>query len=815
MTILLIAAGVMGKPELAAEIAIVQGVTLAVFLAFSANARSVILRDSSKISWLHILRSRLILLVPLGEVALIVSLYVTEATPLLALALVLRRCSEWISEVYLARKEYERNYGSALWFTAIQSLLLAVAIISIVFGSPFWSLGIFLWAIVPVVSYGNFLRSYLRSASLLDSGWVYMLPHFGSTVISGVTVFVFRLVILSLVGKMFAGNLFTAFAIGGMLGTIFSQALGPTLVFHAREGRIREIPNWLKLALLGSVSIGTGLVFVSMADWWVLAELGRPAVFWSAIGASLLGGAVMVFAQRLRLRLLQHQGDRDVFGPDLLTNIFIVAVVPYAYALLGIGALSWLFLINAVIAMIFYFSAYWTAQSGREIIVTGAPIFGIAIAVGLLFPLFFQLTGGIFSDQPRIIDGAITLVNSGGDLRSLPIPISVLVCYGTIVLIGKYNRARVSLSVIFLCFCLMLISSMLSTHDRVGLQQAKIILLIQFILPMLALVLGQTYGKGSNVLRCLARASLYVIALVIPLQLAATWEQGFPFLTPYLYIFSIYQHLQYVPMILVCAFTFSCFSLWPDRVCRTALMMLSVPMGIYAMLSLSVLTIGGLLVGAATFFAYWLLYKRGKQWKNPLLLLLMIIAGAYGAIPVVENTLRQEGKISLSSGSLKANDGTVSVTRNISERMPVWNFYIDEIVSSDYKVAFGHQRPPDRKLYPSAHNYYLDFIYNFGLVALGPILWLIAFTLWKTGRNWKEVLDNPGLCALIGVVLFLVLVDNSLTVGLRQPYPGIITFFLWGVLLSRLCAPEKTAEEDIDITSNIGKSAVTELRRTY
>ena len=85
MTILLIAVGVMGQSELAADIAIVQGATLAVFFAFSANARSIILGESSKISWLQILRSRVLLMAPLGGGALVICLYLTEATPLLAL----------------------------------------------------------------------------------------------------------------------------------------------------------------------------------------------------------------------------------------------------------------------------------------------------------------------------------------------------------------------------------------------------------------------------------------------------------------------------------------------------------------------------------------------------------------------------------------------------------------------------------------------------------------------------------------------------------------------------------------------------------
>jgi hypothetical protein len=37
---------------------------------------------------------------------------------------------------------------------------------------------------------------------------------------------------------------------------------------------------------------------------------------------------------------------------------------------------------------------------------------------------------------------------------------------------------------------------------------------------------------------------------------------------------------------------------------------------------------------------------------------------------------------------------------------------------------------------------------------------------------------------VVGVVLFFLLADNMLKVGMRQPYPGIITFFLWGIVIS-------------------------------
>ena len=103
-------------------------------------------------------------------------------------------------------------------------------------------------------------------------------------------------------------------------------------------------------------------------------------------------------------------------------------------------------------------------------------------------------------------------------------------------------------------------------------------------------------------------------------------------------------------------------------------------------------------------------------------------------------------------------------------------------------LLFGHAERPDRETSPSAHNFYLDLVYNFGIFALLPWLFLLS----RTGKlMWGVIRDRTAttdLYWLLGSVAFFILVDNSLKVGFRQPYPGILMFFLWGVLLSRLAA---------------------------
>ena len=126
------------------------------------------------------------------------------------------------------------------------------------------------------------------------------------------------------------------------------------------------------------------------------------------------------------------------------------------------------------------------------------------------------------------------------------------------------------------------------------------------------------------------------------------------------------------------------------------------------------------------------------------------------------------------------------VPRDLQERFKSWKYYRDGVLGNPLNFIFGHEKVLNRDLAPRAYNYYLDLVYNFGFISLVPFIFLIVHTLSKLYqriRATKIPLDLLGLAAL---VLFFVLVDNSMKVGFRQPYPGIIMFFLWGVLLNRL-----------------------------
>lgn len=800
MTALLIALGVSGNSSLAADIGIVHGASLALFFAFSANARSLILSKSSPVSAKSIMLARLILLMPLSVVSYFLSVGAGVESHL-AIVLILRRAVEWLGEVQLSEMERLGRNKEAEFYLVVQSLLLAVGFGWLMFNMPDPYLGLWLWAIFPLLlNLSAIVNAFSAVSKSLGGLYISLFPHLGSSAVIGITIYTFRLLLLYTAGKETAGDLFAAFAIGGLTGSIFANALGASITFHEQQSGKRHSPWFLRTALNSSLMGGVVIFIAAVVRWPVLEMAGKSYLFWQAVGLSLIGGVVMVYAQRIRFRLLQNDEEHDVFGPDVMMNILLLATVPFAYYLLGRESMAGLYLLSAVLAYIFYIS-YLQGEVTRQLSEYMRRRIKLVIAIALLFPLFFQASHGIFHDPSYEF-------NSDGKLLNLPVPLSVFACYAGIVLLGGYRCAYFSFLTIFLTCILMLLSTIFSTMGDPVRQEAKLVLLVQFVLPMFALVLGQMYQSNSkmNVGIGVGKMFLWVLVVIVPLQLVSSWYQGSPYLVPSVGgVFSIYQLTKYVPVIFVSGYLVALFALWHLPTYRRAVLVLAPFMTFYVAASLSVLAIGLILFG---FFVLAVYYWRSKKEKMPVVVFMLAVILSWSYLqwanysdvadeelsfvdtialqsPTQEKPSQEENQIAENMQAV-GSEKPGRVVSSIQQRVLYWSYFLNGVMSSPETFMFGHDSRPDRNKYPSARNYYLDFIYNYGLLALFPILALLTYTCALIYRLQRQIYLLPWLTGLSVVVLILLFVDNSLGVGLRQPYPGIFTFFLWGLLLNHL-----------------------------
>jgi glycosyltransferase involved in cell wall biosynthesis len=922
MTALLICAGLLGRSELAADIAVVQAATLATFFSFSGNARNLILTLRTPVPREALLAARLILLLPLGAASVLLCIAVAHVEATLALILIARRGVEWIAELHLSECELLGKRSTAVATLLMQGVLLLAVIFAAGFaqGWLLWLLGA--WALIPLVPILGFIgRGVLPGLGHLPAASRLMLPHIGSTAVSGVSLYAFRALLVLIAGKPLAGSLFTAFAIGSFPGSLFANVLGPSIALHEERTRRSYLPKALWLALLAYLAGGLAILAAAALLPQALDWEASSRLFWAAVGISLLGGAIMLIAQRFRVRLLTAGAGDAVFAADVLMYMSLIAAVPALYATGRPEALAALYLLNALLALAFYVTTRRGLLERLWPVARGHAAFVLVLLVFL--PLFFYASGGLFNPREAAYD-------SGGVLATLPLPVSLLACTAGLLLLGRYDAGASALWTMLGLLCLMLVSTAVM-HGGAPLERAKLLLLLQIVLPMFGLVLGTAvYGSARN-WSSIAGAILTVAAVVVPVQLAITLASGTYTLSHSLGLFGVYQHLQFVPVVVTSAFLlvlphFWERSRWRGRMALTVLAML---MGMYAVAALSVLSIFAMLAGTLLLAAmrFWrsrdlgaialailvaasgmsfgylsrnsdafhnkfdFFFPRPDPWvtvihtdratptltgqwnlaakptdvhlmkialpiyarRGTLIVTGQLIDGELGFrvehVPSNEFRLRTSvsapgffekrlevdldrtdghvliGQVGQSLRATilslrweyppnyaehvrdkgapgpepataatdapalpapEAGSGFATRVRNIQERFSDWTRFGAGIFDSPATVFFGHPAPLPRDQRTSAHNFYIDFAYNFGLLALAPLLLLIYYTVAKAWQHRSSLSARDGLLPLCIIVAFLVIMESSLKVTLRQPYPGIAIYFLWGILLAML-----------------------------
>lgn len=421
-----------------------------------------------------------------------------------------------------------------------------------------------------------------------------------------------------------------------------------------------------------------------------------------------------------------------------------------------------------------------------------------------LFPLFFQLSGEIFTSSQMDYD-------SQGNIALLPLPIAAFVCLIGIVLFLRLEKNNFGVGFIFSLFMLLVLGSIVATGgEQEIVVLAKFIHLMQFVIPPMAFVLGHLYLQPRSEYLGFESLALLVLLIVIPLQVYATLENNHV-LAPNLFLFSLYQHFQYLPVIFIGLYLLTAATYLRYSLQRILVMLLTPIMGIYLAQTLSVAA--ALLAVSGFALLLWSGFQL-RQGKFALILALLFFTPCLAYLPVVQNTAAYMAKFE--GYAEPVEDSTAPIDRDIAQnralrdapvkaspapsrtdlldipglvtsRLQYWRFHLDGILENPRVFLFGHAKRPDRDRFPSAHNYYLDLTYNFGVVSLLPFLFIIFSSLRKC---FAVVFGpggvNPGLLMHMFLVAFFVFIDNSLKVGFRQPYPGMIMFFLWGVLFVRV-----------------------------
>jgi hypothetical protein len=750
---LLIVAGLMGDMTLVVAIGLVQGATLATFHMFSANGRNLILSHQSDDTVFQLARLRALLVIPLCIVVYLLVATFGQVSLSVVTVLLARRGCEWFGEIGLAEHEkLNRPEGCARSVILELVALSTFALLYFVLKAPFY-LSASVWAIIPLVALkGISLRSRAKHSSTSGTG---LLFNVGSTAIVGITVYAFRVALTSLADQETTGELFTAFAIGGIVPTILGQIMGPTMLMQYGH-KLRSLKRTLLIVIFVGL-LGLTLCAIALLRPTWLIELRLSQLFLSAIGFSLIGGGLMTVALLLRARFI-HLGQQLVLGPDLLANTLLLIAVYPIYVLFGPVGLAALYLLSACLNTLYFFLFTKAIDRSREI----TRRIQLYVALLLVSPIFFLWDGSVYSDLP--LDAS-----SGSRIENSPLPLAIFsVSIGVGILA---NYAAIKRSMVFLLSIVVILVLTVAAQqgsDPVGTRNPNI-LWPQLVLPMIGVLLGEMYSDAQAWRRFAWGATIGIFG-ALALQLVAAWSQGDLTQAPSTVLFSIYQYFLYFPSISVALATFAVFALWhtnyQTRIVLTCFLIL---VSLQVVIARSLTGAIELALGLAVFtICHW----RDRVTRNQMVVVLLVLAVASILYSLALDAVSYREWMILQE---------LQVTRSQQ-----WRYFLDKVMFSYETLFLGNPTPLDRALHPSAYNYWLDVLYSFGLLPLIPVIVLFFYTIREAWRQQNNLLSNP-LLVSTGVIVFnLFFVESFFGAGLRQPYSGTISYFFLGCLIAQL-----------------------------
>jgi hypothetical protein len=320
------------------------------------------------------------------------------------------------------------------------------------------------------------------------------------------------------------------------------------------------------------------------------------------------------------------------------------------------------------------------------------------------------------------------------------------------------------------------------------------VLLAQFMFPIFGLALGEMFGAVARG-PIFERIALWLLLLILPAQLLSGWLAGQMDATPLIFFFSIYKHRLYFPTIVAALLILISFALWGrSRWTRIAIACL-IPIALVQLVaSGSVNALAAAVIGLAGFVAFhW--RDRQYRWQLASILVVALLSGAGYSLLRDANNLANQGHAKSSAESTPTQsparpgqyDATWSIAAATTQaRAEQWRFFSGEIIAAPSAFLLGHQTRPNRSLHPNAQNYWLDAMYSFGALAILPLVALLAMTARLAFTRRRELCSDPVLLGTAMAAGYLVLVESMFHVGLRVPYPGIIAFFILGLLIARL-----------------------------
>ena len=738
--------------KLVNETAILSSFAIVVCQIFSGNSRSLVLATKNYIKADSVITLRLMLIFPITIFCLFFLYQYNFSDYSFATSVFCLIISQWIYEIFLSKKELISKKIIFKHFI-LSSVVFLLVMLTLYLKSIFY-LKVVIFAYSFSIFYFIFSVHFKKDISIpkiiLDIKAIINLlifSSYGSSLSIAISNFFFRFFLIKLLTEDLASTLIICFMIGSFPVSLFSQIIGASML--RLKINFRKLFKIFFIIFITSISIS----FLAVGDLFSKVNLETLDIQNSiklTLVASFLGVYPMMMGLFRRQFFLTNSYKREsFFYLDIIYSLAIILIIPFLYMLDNSNYFCFSFLISGCTCYLIYnFSKYLNNQKLFKILIILIPI-----------PVFVFFFDPLQNFDFSLLNSSNYSETNTNKLFFTPLPISSLLIIP--LLLGQLNnKENKSITIYFVAlsiFCMLFVTSYTERFNF-----SNFLNLAQFFLPMLAIICGEIIGSNSKLKDRVLKRFFKVAMIIIILQILFTLRFNTEGLNPNFILFYIYQTEQYTSLALIIIVFVNLQNLYLrnyDKKFNYKYYLVLVIILTYVYLSNDVT----LYIYSTIFFITHLLLVS-RFVKNYLILISLFFIMLLGI-----NYLNYD------------------YSNFMTHRIEWYNTYFLEITSSIKGFVFGSNIENELyKITPGVFNYYLDFIYNFGFISIIPLLLLILLTIQKIIKQIKNNVISSENLFIIVVLIVILFIDSFLKVSLKQPYIGIIIYFLWGICLSNL-----------------------------
>jgi hypothetical protein len=724
-----------GNYELAAEVGIISSLAILLCHLFSGNLRSIILADKNIFLADEMMLKRLILSIPIF-IILIFFIFKNELSDLnLAFSISLVVILGWVFELMLTKFEVKKNFNSVrihLFFSIIFSLLILV--FGIIKNLFYLKIAIYLYAIFLIILIIFLLKINIKNFQFFIKD--FMKVNFVSSISMSLSNFLFRYFLILFISKESVGILFACFMIGSFPCSLFNHIFAPTILSKNISLKKIVYPVFI-LSLIIELFLLKNIPFEIFLNFKELLIIEKEMIIYPTLFFSIIGLNFMIIALYIRQKYIFLNATRDsYFIVDMFYSLSIILIIPTIYLIFGTNEVYYSigFLISSILALIFYTSPSINFKQIR--------IFKFFLIITLVpfFIFYYDQDLKFYLISFDILD-SISLDNSKNRLGNFLIFLPIILYFGLKNIENKIISSSFVLTAILSIISINLFRNQITIETHLN--------LVQILIPMTFLILGDLLFKNQKNISIFHLYSFFIFfAYILTSNM---------FILIDLEIFKQYSgilssktyHMQELFIIF-----FSFFSLIKIKKLKLKINQFISYFYILNLLIFCFLK-SGIYLNLAIILLYFSIFTVNFKKKSILIFLPIFILSVFFNYHII---------VVLIDNFMKSS-----------------KFYLINIFENLNSILFGLNYSNEMYKINAASNFYIDFLFNFGLFGLIPLLYLIFYSIKKIK------ISNSGFLNFDMVsFIFFIIVFPLLTSSLSDVFIGSVVYLYWSTFLIKI-----------------------------